>query len=57
MVEIEWLAKTSGLSIKELVSRLREAGLDSVPGGGAEILSDRVRRLVSPHKEHGWDLA
>lgn len=50
VVEMEWLAKANSLSIKELVSRLREAGLDSVPGGGAEILSDRVRRLVSPIK-------
>jgi len=50
VVEIEWLAKSHGVSIKELVTRLKEAGLDSVPGGGAEILSNRVRKLISPIK-------
>jgi cyclic dehypoxanthinyl futalosine synthase len=44
--EVEYLAKKEGMSLKELLSRLREAGLDSLPGAGAEILVDRVRRSV-----------
>ncbi len=50
VVEIEWLARVNRVSIGELVDRLREAGMDSVPGAGAEILSDRVRRIISPLK-------
>ncbi|MBE9546819.1 MAG: dehypoxanthine futalosine cyclase [Proteobacteria bacterium] len=54
--EIYFIAKNEGLSIREALERLREAGLDSLPGGGAEILSDRVRRIVSPNKvsADGW---
>ena len=48
--EVVHLAERSGLSVAETLSRLREAGLDSLPGGGAEILVDRVRRLISPRK-------
>lgn len=51
--EIVHLSKLYGLNIKETISRLHEAGLDSIPGGGAEILDDRVRRNVSPNKI-GW---
>jgi cyclic dehypoxanthinyl futalosine synthase len=40
----------SGLPIAEVLDRLIIAGLDSIPGGGAEILSDRVRKLVAPRK-------
>lgn len=48
--EIVFIAKISGLSIKETLERLHSAGLDSLPGGGAEILVDRVRRIISPKK-------
>jgi len=48
--EVQHLSKKSGLGLRELLQRLRAAGLDSIPGGGAEILSDRVRREISPHK-------
>lgn len=48
--EIRHLAKTSQLSTEDVLLRLRKAGLDSLPGGGAEILSDRVRQTISPHK-------
>ncbi|MGD0898743.1 MAG: cyclic dehypoxanthinyl futalosine synthase [Thermoguttaceae bacterium] len=48
--EIDHLAGRSGLPVAEVLRRLREAGLGSLPGGGAEILVDRVRRLVSPSK-------
>ncbi len=48
--EITYIAETAGISIKKALLALQEAGLDSVPGGGAEILSDRVREIVSPKK-------
>ncbi|WP_353684072.1 cyclic dehypoxanthinyl futalosine synthase [Thermodesulfovibrio sp. 3907-1M] len=48
--EISFLSKKECLSIKEVLERLKEAGLDSIPGGGAEILSDRVRQIQSPNK-------
>ncbi|MDX1777188.1 MAG: cyclic dehypoxanthinyl futalosine synthase, partial [Desulfobulbales bacterium] len=48
--EICHFAKISGLSIPEVLERLRQAGLDSMPGGGAEILCDRVRQLAAPRK-------
>jgi cyclic dehypoxanthinyl futalosine synthase len=48
--EITYIARTAGLSIREALCELREAGLDSIPGGGAEILSDKVRKKVSPKK-------
>ncbi len=48
--EIVHIAHISGLSIEEVLKRLINAGLDSIPGGGAEILVDRVRRQVSPRK-------
>ena len=48
--EIQHFARLNGLSHREVLSRLKDAGLNSVPGGGAEILSDRVRRLLAPGK-------
>ena len=45
--EIVNIAKVSGLSIRDTLLRLRDAGLDSLPGGGAEILDDEVRRRIS----------
>lgn len=48
--EIVHFAAVSGLGIPEVIARLKAAGLASIPGGGAEILSDRVRREVSPNK-------
>lgn len=52
--EITQIASLSNLSIKDAVQRLKNAGLDSIPGGGAEILVDRVRQEISP-KKIGWD--
>ncbi len=52
--EIVHISKLYGAGIKETLSRLRDAGLDSIPGGGAEILDDRVRGYVSPNKI-GWE--
>src|SRR5713101_6957928 len=48
--EIQHVARRSRLTIWETLARLRDAGLDSVPGGGAEILVDRVRDVISPKK-------
>jgi len=48
--EIVHISRTSNMSIKETLSRLKDAGLDSLPGGGAEILEDNFRRRVSPGK-------
>jgi cyclic dehypoxanthinyl futalosine synthase len=48
--EINYLARISDLSIKEVLQALVHAGLGSIPGGGAEVLSDRVRKLISPQK-------
>ena len=48
--EIQYLARRAGLPVRTVLERLCAAGLDSLPGGGAEILVDRVRRLISPRK-------
>lgn len=48
--EICFIAERHDLTIRETVKLLKEAGLDSIPGGGAEILSDRVREILSPRK-------
>jgi cyclic dehypoxanthinyl futalosine synthase len=48
--EIAHLSRISGLGLETVLTRLRAAGLGSIPGGGAEILVDRVRRQVSPGK-------
>ncbi len=49
-IEIEYIARRSKISIKEVLQRLKAKGLSSIPGAGAEILSDRVRDLISPKK-------
>ena len=49
--ELIYISKISKLSLAEMFSRLKSAGLDSVPGGGAEILTDRVRQTISPFKD------
>lgn len=51
--EICHLADQAGTTITEVLVRLKKAGLDSVPGGGAEILVDEVRQAISP-KKIGW---
>jgi aminodeoxyfutalosine synthase len=50
--EIHHMTKLSGLTHEEVLRELRDAGLGSLPGGGAEVFADRVRRLVAPGKEH-----
>lgn len=51
--EVIHIAKLSGLTMQECLKRLQAAGLASVPGGGAEILVDEVRQMISPNKI-GW---
>ena len=48
--EIAYIGRQCGLSTRETLSRLKSAGLDSLPGGGAEILVDSVRGQISPGK-------
>ena len=48
--EVAHIAKLEGMTHTEVLTELREAGLDSLPGAGAEILSDRVRRIISKGK-------
>ncbi|MBN2431179.1 MAG: dehypoxanthine futalosine cyclase [Acidobacteria bacterium] len=48
--EILFISRISDVTVEECLRRLMEAGLDSLPGGGAEILADDVRRRISPHK-------
>ncbi len=53
MVEIGYLAKRARISLRETLERLRDAGMDSLPGGGAEIFRDSVRRVICDHKLSG----
>ena len=53
--EIMNIAKVSGLSLYDTLARLKDAGLDSLPGGGAEILDDDVRRRISRLKSSVQD--
>jgi aminodeoxyfutalosine synthase len=53
MVEIGFFAQRTKLSPKEVLIRLRDAGMDSMPGGGAEIFHERVRRIICDHKITG----
>jgi aminodeoxyfutalosine synthase len=50
--EIHHMTTLSGLTHEEVLYQLRDAGLGSLPGGGAEVFADRVRRLIAPGKEH-----
>lgn len=54
--EIAHIANLSELTVKETLIRLKQKGLSSIPGAGAEILSDRVRNIISPNKQDtaGW---
>ena len=50
--EVHHMTTLSGLTHEEVLRELKSAGLDSLPGGGAEVFADRVRALVAPGKEH-----
>jgi aminodeoxyfutalosine synthase len=55
MVEIAYLAKRAKLTLRETVQKLKAAGVDSMPGGGAEIFADRVRHIICDHKIDGGE--
>lgn len=52
-VEIQFFADLDNISIEETLQRLKDAGLDSMPGGGAEIFADRVREIICKGKISG----
>lgn len=52
-VEIDYFAQLSGLSVEDVIAALRAAGLGSLPGGGAEILGQKVRDQICPEKISG----
>jgi len=49
-IEIDYIAKISNLTYEKVIKRLKDKGLSSIPGAGAEILNDRVRDIISPKK-------
>lgn len=51
VAEILYIAKISRISLKECLTRLRDAGLKTIPGAGAEMLVDRVRKVIAPYKD------
>jgi aminodeoxyfutalosine synthase len=55
-VEIEWYARTAKKTVKDVLLALKEAGLSALPGGGAEVFSERVRKQLFPFKigATGW---
>src|SRR5438309_3650185 len=53
MVEVAYLAKRAKLSTRETLQQLKTAGVDSLPGGGAEIFADRIRHIICDHKIDG----
>ncbi|MGI4757096.1 MAG: aminofutalosine synthase MqnE [Janthinobacterium lividum] len=55
MVEVAFLAKRAKVSIPEALSSMKSAGVDSCPGGGAEIFADRVRHIICDHKIDGGE--
>jgi aminodeoxyfutalosine synthase len=53
MVEVGYFARISKLSIRDTLLALKDAGVDSLPGGGAEIFNPRVRKVICDHKVSG----
>ena len=53
MVEVGYFARIAKLSIPETLRKMKEAGVDSLPGGGAEIFHPRVRKIICDHKVSG----
>ena len=50
MVELDFLARRAKLSVEDTIQALKEAGMDSCPGGGAEIFAERAREIICDHK-------
>jgi aminodeoxyfutalosine synthase len=55
MVEVAFFAKRAKMTIEETLVRMKAAGVDSCPGGGAEIFADRVRHIICDHKIDGGE--
>jgi len=55
MVEVAYLARREKIPVRDALQRLKDAGVDSLPGGGAEVFSERVRRIICDHKIDGQD--
>ncbi len=55
MVEVAFLAKRGKMTIEETLRRMKAAGVDSMPGGGAEIFADRIRHIICDHKIDGGE--
>jgi aminodeoxyfutalosine synthase len=53
MVEISFFARRAKLTIRQTLERLKAAGVDSMPGGGAEIFASRIRHIICDHKIDG----
>lgn len=53
MVEVGYFSRIAKLSVREVLVALKNAGVDSLPGGGAEIFNPRVRRVICDHKTSG----
>src|SRR5271163_4986943 len=53
MVEVGYFSRIAKLSIRDVLLKLKEAGVDSLPGGGAEIFNPRVRKIICDHKVSG----
>jgi aminodeoxyfutalosine synthase len=53
MVEVGYYARISKLSIRDTLMKVKQAGVDSLPGGGAEIFHPRVRKIICDHKVSG----
>jgi aminodeoxyfutalosine synthase len=53
MVEVHYFARIAGLSVEDVLRRMKAAGVDSCPGGGAEIFHPRVRKIICDHKTSG----
>jgi aminodeoxyfutalosine synthase len=53
MVEVGYFSRIAKLSIKDVLLKMKEAGVDSLPGGGAEIFHPRVRKIICDHKTSG----
>ena len=53
MVEVHFFSRIAKTSVEEVLQRMKEAGVDSCPGGGAEIFHPRVRKIICDHKTSG----
>jgi aminodeoxyfutalosine synthase len=53
MVEVGYFARIAKLSVRDTLLKMKEAGVDSLPGGGAEIFHPRVRKIICDHKVSG----